>query len=400
MTRGPLTASPPTALTAAQTVQLVAQREVTTRLRSKSFLISTGVLMLIVLASIIVGALASANAALPKVAVQRSVTNALPTITGFDLRYVDTLAEAESLVRSESVVAAIVSNSVVSKLGITVIALREVSPAIVSAVSTAPDVRLLRPATQNPLLAYLVALGFGIVFFLSTLTFGSTIAQSVVEEKQTRIVEILLATISARLLLAGKVIGNSVLAFGQVTLIGVLTSLGLLVTGQHGILENIGPSLLWFIVFFVFGFVLLASLFAAAASLVSRQEDIGSVTSPVTTLVIAPYFAVIFFHDDPLVLAVMSYIPFSAPVGMPMRLFLGTAEGWEPLVSLAILIATTAGVIILGARIYSNALLRMGSRVKLSEVLGRREQRRLQKQRPSERTAEPPSERTTERLSP
>ena len=366
------TSSEPSALTATQTVRLVAQREVTTRLRSRSFLISTGVLMLIVLASIIGSALASANAGLPKVAVQRSVTNALPTLSGFDLRYVDTLAEAERLVRSESVEAAIVSNSVVSPLGITVIALREVSPAVVSAVSTAPDVRLLRPDSKNPFLAYLVALGFGIVFFLSTLTFGSTIAQSVVEEKQTRVVEILLATISARLLLAGKVIGNSVLAFGQVALIGALTSLGLLITGQHGILEDVGPSLLWFIVFFVFGFVLLAALFAAAASLVSRQEDIGSVTSPVTTLVIAPYFAVIFFHDNPLVLAIMSYIPFCAPVGMPMRLFLGTAAVWEPLVSLAILLATTAVFIAIGARIYSNALLRMGTRVKLSEALGRR----------------------------
>ncbi|MBC7518197.1 MAG: ABC transporter permease [Microbacteriaceae bacterium] len=371
LTTGAPTTTPLAALSVTQTIRLVAQREVLTRLRSKSFLISTGVLMLIVLASIIVGALVSSNAELPKVAVQRSVTNALPKIVGFDLQYIDTLVEAERLVRSGAVEAAVVSNSTVSKLGITVIALREVDPAVVAAVSLAPDVRILTPETTNPFLAYLVALGFGVVFFLSTLTFGSTIAQSVVEEKQTRIVEILLATISARLLLAGKVIGNSLLAFGQVALIATLTSLGLLITGQHAILGDIGPSILWFIVFFVFGFVLLAALFAAAASLVSRQEDVGSVTSPVTTLVMAPYVAVIFFHDNPVVLAVMSYVPFSAPVGMPMRLFLGTAQWWEPLISLVILLASTAAVVGLGARIYSNALLRMGARVKLSEALAR-----------------------------
>jgi ABC-2 type transport system permease protein len=82
-----------------------------------------------------------------------------------------------------------------------------------------------------------------------------------------------------------------------------------------------------------------------------------------------PYFAVIFFNDNPVVMTVMSYIPFSAPVGMPMRLFLGEAQWWEPLMSLAVLIATTAVVVALGSRIYSNSLLRTGSRVKLREAL-------------------------------
>ena len=100
--------------------------------------------------------------------------------------------------------------------------------------------------------------------------------------------------------------------------------------------------------------------------MVSRQEDIGSTTIPLTMLIMAPYFLVIFFNDNPLVLTIMSYVPFSAPVGMPMRLFLGEAQWWEPiLVSLAILIATCVGAILVGARIYQNSLLRMGARVKL-----------------------------------
>ena len=121
--------------------------------------------------------------------------------------------------------------------------------------------------------------------------------------------------------------------------------------------------------FFLFGFILLASLFAAAAAMVSRQEDIGSTTTPLTMLIMAPYFLVIFFNDNPTVLAIMSYVPFSAPVGMPMRLFLGEAQWWEPLLSLAILIATCVAAILVGARIYENSLLRMGARVKLREAL-------------------------------
>jgi ABC-2 type transport system permease protein len=128
-------------------------------------------------------------------------------------------------------------------------------------------------------------------------------------------------------------------------------------------------SIVWFVIFFVFGFILLASLYAATASMVSRQEDVGSATAPVMILVMLPYFLVILFNDNPTVLAIMSYVPFSAPVGMPMRLFLGTAEWWEPFASLLILLVTTALVIVLGSRIYSNSLLRMGARVPFREAI-------------------------------
>lgn len=350
---------------------LVANREITMRLRSRAFLISTGILLLAVLASIVIGSIVSANAAPTRVAVQRSVSEALPALRQFDVRYVDTRAAAERLVTSRAVDAAIVAHSTVSTLGITVIALTAPPTAVISAVSIAPDVELLSPSKQSPLLVYIVALGFGLVFFMSAVTFGSTIAQSVVEEKATRVVEILMSTIPVRTLLAGKVLGNSILAFGQIALIAILAGVGLLVTGQSTLLGTLGPSIIWFVVFFAFGFILLASMFAAAASLVSRQEDMASVTTPVTMLVMVPYLLVIVFNDNPIVLGIMSYVPFSAPVGMPMRIFLGTAQWWEPPLSLAILLASTAVVISIGSRIYENSLLRMGGRVKFREALSR-----------------------------
>ncbi len=360
-----------TAPTFLQSTLLVSNREIIMRLRSRAFLISTGILLLGVLASIVIGSVVSTNAEPTKIAVQRSVVNALPDLPQFAVTNVDTRAEAEKLVRSGAVEAAIVSNSTVSKLGITVIGLDSPPSAVIAAVSVAPDVMLLDTSKKSPLLIYVVALGFGLVFFMSAVTFGSTIAQSVVEEKATRVVEILMSTIPVRTLLAGKVLGNSMLAFGQIALIAILSGLGLLVTGQSALLGTLGPSIIWFVVFFAFGFVLLASLFAAAASLVSRQEDMASVTTPVTMLVMVPYLLVIIFNDNPIVLGIMSYVPFSAPVGMPMRIFLGTAEWWEPLLSLAILLVSTAFVIVIGARIYGNSLLRMGGRVKLREALAR-----------------------------
>src|SRR5690606_11311952 len=171
-----------------------------------------------------------------------------------------------------------------------------------------------------------------------------------------------------RTMLAGKILGNSVLALAQVVAIASLASIGMLATGQDLLLGELGSSLIWFGILFAFGFVLLAGLYAALASLVSRQEDIGSVTSPVMMLVMLPYVAVIIFNDNPQALAIMSYIPFSAPVGMPMRLYLGTAEWWEPILSLGILCLAIAAVLWIGARIYCNSILRTGARVKLADA--------------------------------
>lgn len=348
-----------------QAVALVAEREIRMRLRSKAFLISTGILLLAVLASVIAGGIISRTATEVPVAV---VGGAIGETQGLEITDVATLDEAQALVRDGEVDAAIVEASG-SPVGLEVIGLDSPPTDVLGLLSQSPTVTLLEQGGQNPGLLYLVAFGFGIVFFMSAVTFGSTIAQSVVEEKQTRVVELLMSAIPVRALLAGKVIGNSVMAFGQIVLIAVLATIGMLVTDQQLLVTQLGPSVIWFVVFFAVGFVLLAALFAAAAALVSRQEDVGSVTTPVMMLVMIPYFLVIFFNDNDLVLTVMSYVPFSAPVGMPMRIFTGDAAWWEPLVSLVIIVATTVVAVTFGSRVYTNSLLKVGSRVKLSEAL-------------------------------
>lgn len=371
----------------AQGVALVAAREIGSRLRSKAFVISTLVLMLAVLATVVLSSLFASNAEPTKVAVVGAASEAVSDLPTLEAVPADDLDDAEAMLRDDEVDAVVAPTDAVEASGleaasgsttadasaagldVTVIGLGQAPREVVTALSVQPPVVVLDPDPTDPLLAYFVAFGFGLVFFFSALTFGQTIAQSVVEEKQTRIIEILLSTVSARALLTGKVLGNSVMAFGQIVAIGVLAIVGLAVTGQRVLLGGLGASVVWFVVFFVIGFVMLAALFAATAATVSRAEDIGSVTTPVTMLVMIPYFLVVFFNDDPNVLAIMSYVPFSAPVGMPVRIFLGQAEWWEPLVSLAILIATTVAAVLLGERIYRYSLLRTGSRVPFSEAL-------------------------------
>jgi ABC-2 type transport system permease protein len=348
-------------------VQLVSAREIQARVRSKAFIVSALILVLMVVASIVVGGIVSTATAgdTTPVAVVDGVT--LPTSRGLDVTETPTVAAAERLVRNGEVDAAVLPSD--DPLGFRVVGLDDAPTDVVQALSVSPRIELLDPNAIPGGLVYIVALAFGVVYFASAVTFGQSIAQSVVEEKSTRVVEILMAAIPARALLAGKVLGNSVMAFAQIVAVAIAAAVTLAVTGQDNMFTVLGPSMLWFVGFFAIGFVLIASLFAAAAVLVSRQEDVGSVTTPVMMLVMIPYILIIVAYDNPTVLGVMSYVPFSAPIGMPMRIFLGTAEWWEPILSLVIVAVSVVLVVLVGARIYENALLRTGSRVKLREAL-------------------------------
>lgn len=348
-------------------VQLVTAREIQARLRSKAFVVSAAILLVVVVASIVIGGIvgkATADDTTP-VAVVDGVS--LESTDAFDVTPTRTVAQAERLVRDGEVDAAIVPSD--DALGYSVVGLEDTPSDVVSALSVTPSVELLDPGALSAGLVSAIGIMFGVVFFASAVTFGSSIAQSVVEEKSTRVVEILMAAIPARALLAGKVLGNSIMAFAQIVAIAIAGVVALAVTGQDNLFTLLGPSVLWFVGFFAIGFVLIASLFAASAVLVSRQEDVGSVTMPVMMLVMIPYILIVVAADDPTIVGIMSYVPFSAPIGMPMRIFLGTAEWWEPILSLLVVAASVVVVVAVGARIYENALLRTGGRVKLTEAL-------------------------------
>jgi ABC-2 type transport system permease protein len=351
-----------------QSTWLVAEREIGSKLRSKAFLISSVILFLGALALVVWGGFQAQDTSGTPVAVTADAEQFVAETPGLEITEVDDRAAAEALVQNGEVDAAIVADPS-SSLGFALIADSSAPTQLMLSLAQLPPVELLDPDPTDDALRYFVAIGFGVVFLLAASLFGGTIAQSVVEEKQTRVVELLISAIPVRALLAGKVLGNTLLAMAQILVLAAISIVGLTVTGQAEVLQGLGAPIAWFAIFFFFGFILLAALFAAAAAMVSRQEDIGSTTTPITMLVMAPYFLVIFFNDNPVVLAIMSYVPFSAPVGMPMRLFLGEAQWWEPLLSLAILIATCVVAIAVGAKIYENSLLRMGARVKLSEAL-------------------------------
>lgn len=217
--------------------------------------------------------------------------------------------------------------------------------------------------------AYLV----GILMFISLQLCGAMIAQGVVEEKSSRVVELLLATVRPWQLMAGKVLGIGVIGLGQVVVLvaaaaGSAAGFGLL----DGMDLNLGATVLWTIAWFLIGFTMYALLFAAAAALVSRQEDVGTVTTPILMLMMIPYIVSVsvapFAPDSPIVVW-LSYLPFTSPLIMPTRVAVGGVEMWQVAVVMAVNIALVPLLVWLAGRIYSNAVLRSGARIKIKDAL-------------------------------
>ncbi|MCL2089937.1 MAG: ABC transporter permease [Micrococcales bacterium] len=366
MTAVPSAASAPASPSTNRLAVLVAKREILAQVRSRSFWISTGVLLALVLGAIVGSSFfGDVLGKPPKVAAVPQVVEQVEAAR-LDMVEVPDRAAAEQRLRDRSVGAAVVLGD---DGGLLVLGLDSAPTTVAQLLATVPPVGTLDPPRADEGMRMFVALAFGLVFMMAAATYGMTIAQNTVTEKQTRVVEILLSAVPARALFTGKIAGISLLALGQTTALAVVSVVGLTATDRGDLLDQLGAPVVWFVVFFIIGFVLLASMFAAAAALVSRQEDLSAVVQPMVWLIMLPYFAVLFFNGRPTVLTVLSYVPFSAPVGMPVRLFFGDAAVWEPLVSLALLVLTAAVVVAVGARVYQRSVLRMGTRVRLTEVL-------------------------------
>lgn len=350
-------------------IGLVIEREIMVRLKSKAFMVST--ILSIVLFGVLVGvsgALPSLFSSTDKVAVTSAGAKAIEGIDGIEPVQVNDVDEAKALINSEEVESAVVESED-SPTGVAVLSLRSAPESLIGALSLTPEVELLDPDAPDPALTYFIGLGLGLVFFMAAMTFGNTIASSVVEEKQSRIVEILLASTSARVLMFGKVIACTILAFAQIGLTAVAVLAGAAISGNDMVLDKVAEPIAWFVPLFIVGFVMVAALYAAAASMVSRTEDLPSTSTPIMMLIFLPYMGVIIFSSNETVMAVLSYIPFSAAVAVPMRVFLGTIEWWEPLVSLLILIVTTLLALLLATKIFERSILKSGPKLSWGQAL-------------------------------
>jgi ABC-2 type transport system permease protein len=213
-------------------------------------------------------------------------------------------------------------------------------------------------------------IGTGLLYGLLIL-FGQFVAQGVVEEKSSRVVELLLSSMKPWQLLAGKILGLGLLGLAQIVLIAVVGVAGALAFDLVDIPGELIGTAVSVVLWFVLAYALYASIFAVAASLVSRQEDLGTVIMPTTLVLVVGFIVGIQAAADPdgTLAVVTSFVPGLSPLVMPVRMAAGDVAAWEVGVAVVLAAVAVALVVRVGGRVYSASLLRTSGKTKLREAL-------------------------------
>jgi len=212
------------------------------------------------------------------------------------------------------------------------------------------------------------------VLFFGISVFGQMALTGVLEEKASRVVEVLLARIPPRTLLAGKITGIGLLGLAQIGVTALAALVAVAVVPAIDVPAVRGAVLAWALVWFVLGYALYATVYGALGSLGSRVEDAQSVAGPVMVVIVLAYFASFAMIGQPGSVAakVISYFPLTAPMAMPGRIAMGATAWWEPAAAAVLTVATIAGLVHLAGRIYTSSILHTGPALSLRDVWRRR----------------------------
>ena len=371
-------------MSARRAIMLVARREIRERVRGRVFLISTLVMLLLV------GGSTGLQGALSKEPTYDvAVTAPAPAGLGaarwsaaqpFDdakvhLRVVASAAAGRQLLESGRVDALLLlaNDRIVFRANVdtkaaaiadtAVRALRNrmpPTPELTAATLHAPDEKSTDAET---LVAYVASL----LLLTSLAVYGQWVVTGVVEERHNRVVEIMLSTVRARHLLAGKVIGIGLLGLAQLALVAGLTAV-LLVAGAFDAPAGLAGSAALVVPWFALGFALYAVAYATAGALASRQQNADAAGQPITYTLLAVYFTayVVVAADAGSVASnVLTVFPLSAPLVLPARSALVGVPLWEHVAAVVLVLATTYALVRFAGRIYAQGLLRSGPRLGL-----------------------------------
>jgi len=234
-------------------------------------------------------------------------------------------------------------------------------------------------AGQSFALAYFM----GIILYMAILLYGINVMSSVLEEKTTKIVEVLVSSLRPFQLLLGKVLGVGAVSIFQFLIWGVSTRLLLtqrrhLFGGQPGDAAGFfqmphvtGSTAAIFIAYFLGGFLLYSAMFAAVGAMSSNEQEARQAQQPVVMLLVASFISMFAMLNDPgSTLSVsLSMIPFSAPIAMPVRWAAGNLPLSEVALSLGILFVSIMGVTWIASRIYRVGILMTGKRPSIKELV-------------------------------
>ncbi|WP_194201940.1 ABC transporter permease [Glycomyces albidus] len=377
---------------------LVAGREIRVRGLSKSNLVSLVVTVVIVGVLAALPTLIGGDEGDAKVGLAGDNAPAmqaqLEAMGGFDITVYGSADEAERAVEDETVEAAVADGSLYSLDGVA----NDVETKIDAAWQAASvqtnladaglsDQEITQALTVRPLefvtlesggvnstLDYFTGLIISIIMFMMLMTPVQYIAMGVVEEKSSRIVEILLTSLKPWQLLGGKVIGLGVISL--VNLIAMV-AVGLGVSAATGMLSDLPPgtasAAVSTIGWWLMAFALFGTLAGGVGSLVSRQEESGSVLTPLIMSLTLSYLGAIFLLNAPTstFAEVLSIIPPFSGIAMPTRMAIAEVPAWQIGLSGVLLALAAAGALALGSQLYKRSVLYTGSRMKLTEALRR-----------------------------
>ena len=382
-------------------VRLVAAREFYVRLRSRTFLISTAVILSMIAGLVILVSFADGedSARLGLVGPAEAATQSilLETADSLDIaleieRFPDRSTADEALTAGavDAVLVghdelrfgreldprlALIANRAVREsrlpeqldaLGLT---LEQAEPLLRP--EPLPEVGLLDPDEDD---ARGLAATIGpVVLLMAMLVSGTTLLSGVIEEKTSRVVEVLLGTLRPVELLFGKMI--AILALGLLQLTSVIAVGGVLAIAVLGSelpdvsAVGVASAVPWF----VLGFLFYGTAFAAVGASVGRQEDAEAAAMPLIIVMAIAELASIIMIDNQGPVTILALLPFTAPMAMPSLIALGDAAPWLIAVSVLTMLASTAGMLWIGARLYGGAVLRIGPRVSFFDAWRSRE---------------------------
>lgn len=206
-----------------------------------------------------------------------------------------------------------------------------------------------------------------VLLFISVSVYGQMVLTGVVQEKQSRVAEVMLSRMRPRELLAGKVLGIGALGLAQFALL-VVTA-GVSMTAVNSVdTPHVAASLwVWLVLWFVLGYAFYSVVYAAFGALASRVEDASSAAAPISIVLFAGYFAALSALESPdsRLATVLSYLPPTAPMAMPLRMTLTNVATWQVLVAAALTGATVWVLVRFAGRVYTGAVLRTGTRIPL-----------------------------------
>jgi ABC-2 type transport system permease protein len=271
----------------------------------------------------------------------------------------------------DQVATQIISASVVALQVAAVMEESGVDPTALAAAQGVPTVESLDPQTEVDESRFLVANIGAVLILIAIFSFGFTVLTGVVEEKQSRVVEVVLSTVRPRDLLMGKVLGIGILGLIQL-LVFVVAALAAAVATDRFTLPATTPyAILQLVIWFILGYTLYSTALGFLGALASRMEEASNASTPVTMIAMISYFVAIFsvINDpDGLVATIATFVPASAPFVVPLRAAFDAISPIEVAISIALTLVAIWVLFTIGARVYAGAVLQTTGRMRLRDA--------------------------------